>query len=41
MQIKYRTLSEEEKEAKTEYQRNRYKSMKNKISQISIKQLKC
>ena len=41
MQIKYRTLSEEEKEAKREYQRNRYKSMKNKISQISIKQLKC
>ena len=38
---KYRSLSEEEeKEAKREYQRNRYKNMKEKLSQKSIKQLK-
>ena len=37
---KYRALAEEEKEAKREYQRNRYRKVKEKTSQMSIKQLK-
>ena len=37
---KYRALAEEEKEAKREYQRNRYRSIKEKASQMSIKLLK-
>ena len=37
---KYRDFSEEEKKAKREYQRNRYRNMKEKTSQESIKQLK-
>ena len=37
---KYRDFSEEEKKAKREYQRNRYRNMKEKTSQESIKRLK-
>ena len=35
---KYKSLSREEKKAKREYQRNKNRSMKEKISQMSVKE---
>ena len=37
---KYRKLSEEAKEAKRGYGRNRYKTMKKNLSQKSVKEIK-